>query len=239
MHRPRLPVPSDRALLLLRWLVGVALIVAAVGAIVALSQFAGRLDAYSIELERADLERAAIEATNDDQATAILDQQRALREANKRCRDAAGCTPVPTPPVVVAGATGSAGPRGFLGEDGEQGLTGPRGPRGFTGPTGEDGPAGKAGEPGLPGTTGTTGPAGERGQQGPKGDAGARGDDGVQGPAGPQGPPGNPGATGSDGAPGRGISSVSCDALTPMTLTVTYSDDTAETYTCTAPPSGQ
>lgn len=139
------------------------------------------------------------------------------------------------------GDTGATGPSGADGRDGAPGATGARG---------ATGPAGKAGEPGLPGPTGSVGPSGtdgsdgqpgpkgDTGPAGPKGDTGDRGptgEPGVPGPEGPAGPAGPQGAPGAPGAAGVGIIGLTCDSVTPLTLTVTYSDGTSATFTCGGP----
>lgn len=62
--------------------------------------------------------------------------------------------------------------------------------------------------------------------QGPAGDRGA---DGSPGPAGPAGP------AGADGRDGRGIAALSCTSLTPLSITVAYSDGETATVACTVP----
>ncbi len=96
---------------------------------------------------------------------------------------------------------------------------------------------------------------GADGADGANGATGADGQDGTQGPGptdqqiadavaaycsagncrGAEGPPGAPGQDGTDGTDGRGVSSLSCDSVTPFTLRVVYTDGTSETYTCGGP----
>lgn len=62
-----------------------------------------------------------------------------------------------------------------------------------------------------------------------QGPAGERGADGPPGPAGPAG------ADGTDGRDGRGIAALSCTSLTPLSITVAYSDGETATVACTVP----
>lgn len=111
-------------------------------------------------------------------------------------------------PVVEPSQLPQAGPSGPVGPQGPMGLTGPQGLRGAMGLPGPQGPVGE------------TGPAGATGPTGAKGDPGKDGTDG------------KPGTDGTDGAPGRGIASVDCGGPIPMTLTITYSDGTTQTASC-------
>jgi hypothetical protein len=80
---------------------------------------------------------------------------------------------------------------------------------------------------------------GEKGDKGDpgEGEKGEKGDPGEEGPPGPptpgeKGDKGDPGEEGPSGPPGRGITSVTCKGLTPVTFTFTYSDGTTETVEC-------
>jgi hypothetical protein len=120
-------------------------------------------------------------------------------------------------------------------------VSGPPGAPGATGATGVQGPVGPMGPqglPGAPGAAGVAGPQGLAGLMGIPGAAGQNGTPGTTGPAGPQGLPGEPGATGATGpagANGRGIASVACAGNPTDSFTVTYSDGTTQTFTCTIP----
>ncbi|ALV43109.1 hypothetical protein AU252_19715 [Pseudarthrobacter sulfonivorans] len=113
------------------------------------------------------------------------------------------------------------------------------GPKGDTGAAGRDG---LDGEPGPPGPPGPGGPGGEPGTAGTQGAAGASGTDGanglpgadstIPGPAGPQGEPGPAGPAGEPGPPGA----TGSDGQTPSSIT--FTDRTGTTYTCTPNPPG-
>lgn len=120
-------------------------------------------------------------------------------------------------PSGIAGLTGPTGDRGPAGRDG-QSITGPIGPRGSNGPSGLNGADG----------VGSQGAAGEPGPAGPPGE---------RGPAGADGADGTSGADGARGEAGVGIASLACDSVTPLTLTITYTDGTTATVTCGGPPS--
>jgi hypothetical protein len=117
---------------------------------------------------------------------------------------------------------GPPGPRGNDGKDGATGPTGPSGPAGrdstVAGPTGPGGPTGPQGEAGSVGATGAQGPQGLAGL-----DSSVPGPQGAQGAAGPAGTNGTDGA---DGEPGQ----------TPTSIT--FTDKTGTTYTCTPDPPG-
>lgn len=123
-------------------------------------------------------------------------------------------------PVIEPSQLPPAGPAGAQGVQGIPGPTGPQGPQGVPGPVG---PVGAA-------MTGPTGPAGAKGDTGLAGPAGPAGKDGSDGKNGTNGAPGPAGA---DGTPGRGITSVDCSSPVPMSLTVTYTDGTTQTVSCT------
>lgn len=112
------------------------------------------------------------------------------------------------------------------GPQGVQGVPGPLGPMGPQGPKGDPGKTGLAGIIGAMGQSGTPGP------QGPKGDTGLTGLTGAQGELGPQGEPGPVGPAGPQGpagAPGT-------DGAAPASIT--FTDKTGTTYTCTPNPPG-
>lgn len=108
-------------------------------------------------------------------------------------------------------------------------IPGPKGDPGAAGKDGRDGKDGAAGEDStVPGPAGATGPAGADGKdstipgpQGPAGQAGA--DSTVPGPAGPQGKQGPAGANGANGS---------------SPSSITFTDRTGTTYTCTPNPPG-
>ncbi len=202
MPRPEIPVPSDRAMRVLKWVVIAAVMIALVGLVMAFETLNRRAD-------EADRDRRELARANVVQDQTISSQADALSKANDRLKDA-GEQPVTVPEATepVAGPAGSTGPQG------ERGATGPRGP---VGPAGESivGPRGERGPRGFDGSDSTlpgpVGPAGSNGQQGPKGDpgemgpAGVKGDTGAtgdRGPAGEQGPRGEQGAPGPQGDPG-------------------------------------
>lgn len=112
------------------------------------------------------------------------------------------------PPAPMAGPQGVQGLQGVPGKDGAPGKDST-----VPGPTGKDG---APGAPGLNGLDSTI--------PGPQGLDGAPGADStVPGPTGQQG---EPGPTGADGAPGTPPSSI------------TFTDRTGTTYTCTPDPPG-
>lgn len=122
-----------------------------------------------------------------------------------------------------------SGPQGI---QGAAGIPGPLGPLGPTGPKGDTGHTGLAGIIGAMGQAGTPGPQGETGLTGltgAKGDTGAQGPPGLNGEPGAQGPAGPAGADGKDGAPGA-------DGQSPSSIT--FTDKTGTTYTCTPNPPG-
>lgn len=129
------------------------------------------------------------------------------------------------------------GPPGKPGEDGRDGADGRDGVDGAPGESivGPPGPAGAPGES-------IVGPAGADGASiiGPPGPAGAPGES-IVGPPGPPGPAGADGASivgpagpaGPAGADGRGITAITCTGLPAAQFTITYTDGTTETITCT------
>jgi hypothetical protein len=92
----QLPVPSDRALRILAWVVAVALAAALVAGVVAFGDLSGRLDA-------AKDERAALRQTNATQDDTLKAQQSALDKANQSLK-AAGKPTVPVPPAPTTAA---------------------------------------------------------------------------------------------------------------------------------------
>jgi len=130
------------------------------------------------------------------------------------------------PGTQQPGPQGAQGLQGIPGPLGPIGPAGPKGDTGLAGIIGAMGSAGAAGAPGIPGPqglTGLTGAVGPHGEQGPKGDPGAPGPPGEPGP---QGPPGPAGANGTNGTNGTAPSSI------------TFTDRTGTTYTCTPNPPG-
>lgn len=111
------------------------------------------------------------------------------------------------------------GPKGDPGAPGKDGIDGARGPAGPVGPGGPAGAPGKAGaDSTVPGPAGKDGAASTvPGPQGPAGPAGPAGADGAPGPMGPAGPAGANGAAPSS---------------------ITFTDRTGATYTCTPNPPG-
>jgi len=125
--------------------------------------------------------------------------------------------------------------RGQEGEDGQDGIsvTPPqvaaavasycdrngecRGPVGRTGVTGADGPTGATGDQGPP-------PSDEQVAEAVATYCATH--DECRGPQGPEGP------RGPAGSDGRGITALSCESITPLELTVTYTDGTSEAFTC-------
>lgn len=231
MVRPNLPVPSDKALRILKYVVVAAVLAAVVGLVLAFASLSQRLDA-------ADQDRRELQQANVVQDETIGAQADALTEANERLEDA-GERPVavPDPPETVVGPTGATGATG------PNGPPGPAGPPGVDGERGPAGPAGKAGEPGLPGPSGSdgedgvAGPAGPKGEMGPAGPRGEQGPRGETGPAGPVGAdstvPGPPGPPGPQGIPGvlHVVTSPACGDLLPnMSISLAY-DAATQTLT--------
>lgn len=111
------------------------------------------------------------------------------------------------------------GPKGDPGAPGKDGVDGARGPAGPSGPSGPAGEPGKAGAdstvPGPPGKDGAASTV--PGPQGPAGPPGPAGADGAPGPMGPAGPAGTNGTAPSS---------------------ITFTDRTGATYTCTPNPPG-
>lgn len=141
--------------------------------------------------------------------TADFQQTAAGKAVCRKAEQVASDPGTPQPgPQGIQGAQGIPGPLGPMG---------PAGPKGDTGLAGVIGQMGAAGANGAPGETGATGPQGPPGVPGPQGPAGA---DGQAGPAGPAGP------AGADGAAGTAPSSI------------TFTDRTGTTYTCTPNPPG-
>lgn len=179
----------------------VALIAIAIVAVRAIDSGADDRTELRQRLEQQEKETAEIRA--DGQAN-----EAALKEVNKRCDRASGCTPVaPPPPVAVDDGQVITIP-GPAGVDGRVGQTGPRGPRGFTGIDGDDST--------IPGTDGQPGPPGA---------------DGAPGPAGPAGQDGAPGIDGKDGAAGTARpGTYACPAGEYVTgFTITETGDVALT----------
>lgn len=169
------------------------------------------LDAFVDELQQAREDRAA-----------LVDQVEQL-----------GGDPVAEAKPGDRGAAGPQGPQGERGPQGPTGLSGPPGKLGPRGPSGPPGTLGPRGPVGLPGQAGSTGQPGKDGERGPAGPEGPAGDTGEIGPQGPAGEPGK------DGADGRGIAEVTCTSSTPVTFTITYTDGTTSTVTCTPPPAAR
>jgi hypothetical protein len=133
--RLNVPVPSDGALRVLKYVVGVAVALSLVGLIVAFLLITERLD-------EADVDRGRLEQANRVQDETIGAQSEALDEANDRLREA-GETPVVVPEAAEpipgpAGEQGEAGERGPVGPAGES-IVGPRGPAGAAGEDGRQG----------------------------------------------------------------------------------------------------
>ncbi|WP_436700986.1 hypothetical protein [Nocardioides sp. BYT-33-1] len=132
---------------------------------------------------RADRARMTEKIANLEATAKVRDAT--IAELQKRCADAAGCTPVVVPEAI----------RGATGDRGIQGPVGPPGPRGescveelgLRTCRGDDGANGATGEPGANGADGTPGKDGAAGKDGAQG---PQGDPGPAGPAGPQGPAG-------------------------------------------------
>lgn len=99
---------------------------------------------------------------------------------------------------------------------------------------------GPAGDTGAPGATGATGPQGPppTSEQVAAAVAAYCANGRCRGPEGPQGPPGpegSPGPPGPAGPAGRGIAELACDSVTPLELTITWTDGTTSTVTCGGP----
>ncbi|MGL5830444.1 MAG: hypothetical protein ACRC0L_12875 [Angustibacter sp.] len=205
MRSLRIPTPSLRVVRAL-WLMCA---IAVVGTVVYAFVRAAALGDV-VEAERAELQRAA--AVQEDLRGALADQRSALREANRRLRDAdAPQVPEPASPRDARPQAGVQGPPGPAGKS----VVGPRGPRGapgeaLRGPTGRPG-ASIVGPPGAPGKS----------IAGVPGEAGAKGETGERGPEGPAGPPG------ADGTSVGGF-----------TFAVPLEGGGTVTVTCTAPEAG-
>lgn len=141
--------------------------------------------------------------------------------------------------LIAAHPTGEPGDAFFVGEGtnpdlytwlSEDGIWYNNGPiagvKGDKGDKGDPGEKGDTGAQGPQGIQGIQGPQGEKGDTGAKGDTGEKGPDGAQGPQGIQGVKGDKGDPGDDGADGRGIKSMTINAL--KNLIVTYDDDDTE-----------
>jgi hypothetical protein len=207
---------------------------------------------YGQSDQRADNNAAVVQSFADQAAEACADpaQRIELAESGFSCSAIESAAEnIEADTTLISGPRGDTGPPGPTGPPGADGRDGDPG---ATGPRGATGPAGKAGEPGLPGPTGPTGPTGSAGDDGSTGPAGPKGDRGEPGPPGPEGdtgpageqgphgepgPPGDVGPAGPIGPTGVGIAGIACDAATPFTLTVTYTDGTTATYSCGGPPS--
>lgn len=231
MRRVRLPVPSDRALTVLKWIVVVGVAVSIVGGILAYARLSSRIEVGTRE-------RVELRAANGQLASDVSEQERALLEANRRLRRA-GEAPVIVPPRT--GPAGAAGPQGLAGSPGLQGprgIPGLRGPRGFTGLTGAPGIDGASGQEGEAGPTGPAGPTGAKGEQGAEGKTGAKGETGERGLPGEPGAIGATGATGPEGPPGpagpAGPAGPSCpEGFVGQVITVLTPDDvTREIFAC-------
>lgn len=122
--------------------------------------------------------------------------------------------------------SGPQGVQGLQGIPGPLGPMGPTGPKGDTGNTGLAGIIGAMGQAGAAGAPGAQGPQGEPGLTGLTGATGAKGEPGPKGDLGPQGPAGPAGADGAPGAAGQSPTSI------------TFTDKTGTTYTCTPNPPG-
>lgn len=238
------PIQRLRALLL----VCVVLVVIG-GLLLAATMYGLRAD-----LDDANADRAQIKAD-------LLEQRAAFAEANERLVEA-GEKPV-TPPLT--GPQGSPGASGRpptpdeIRDAVDAYCAGGkcRGPAGASVTRGEvaaavtafcdargecRGPRGGAGSDGTDGTDGSDGGAGPQGP--PPTDAQVSAavaafcaDGRCRGAVGPAGPPGPAGAAGVDG---RGIASLICQSVPQLTFTVTFSDGTQRTITCTvADSSGQ
>lgn len=122
------------------------------------------------------------------------------------------------PTEAIPGPKGDQGAPGRDGSNGADGLPGAPGAAGKDGAAGADsttpGPIGRSGADGIPGIAGEPGPPGPPGEAGPPGAAG---------PAGPQGETGPAGASGTNGA---------------APSSITFSDKTGTTFTCTPNPPG-
>lgn len=171
-------------------------------------------------VQRAESAALQSQAAAEDNAVALEDARTLIGRLGTQVKGLGG-TPVVVP-ADIPEPTEAVGPTGATGATG---ATGDRGPRGFIGPIGPRGIPGDDGRNGDDGAT-VTGPAGSDGA------AGAQGERGPEGPAGPAGQQGPAGERGEPGGDGRGVTGLACDSATPLTLTVTYSDGTRETYTC-------
>ena len=123
--------------------------------------------------DRADL-RSQVDASQTKIASAEdvnAVQQALIEELQRRCRKAAGCTPVDVPAILkgATGAAGAAGSSGAPGRDGRPGRDGQDGTDGLPGPQGPAGPQGDSGSSGTNGQPGADGADGADGQPGADG----------------------------------------------------------------------
>lgn len=149
-------------------IVGIALVVAGVGAGLALHTLTQQRDATAAQGNQ--LAGVVTQACANNAVAAPY--------AHDACPQASQIQATP-----IAGPAGTPGATGERGPAGPAGAPGPAGPIGPSGAPGAPGAAGAAGAPGV----GIQGPAGHDGVNGLNG---ANGTDGVAGPSGAAGPPG-------------------------------------------------
>lgn len=190
-------------------------IIVAVVLVLAVGWLLARVLTIAAAQEQSRADRAELYERLDRQRDELSDQQAASEALETQIRS------LGEEPVVQSSARATTPEVRYLpipGRDGEDGDDG------------ADGERGRAGRDGVDGES-ITGPAGES-IIGPQGPVGAPGPTGGTGNTGPQGPQGDRGATGERGTDGRGITSILCTSLTPIDLTITYSDGTTATISC-------
>lgn len=96
-----LPVPSERTIRVMKWLLGVAVAALLVWVIYLVAQVSDRADGLSDQLEVAQSERADLERVNEQQSEDIDKRGSAIRTANTRLKDA-GKPPVTIPDQAVS-----------------------------------------------------------------------------------------------------------------------------------------
>lgn len=104
MNAPKmknLPVPSEHAIRVMKWLLGVAVVALLLWVIYLVAQVSDRADGLSEQLEVAQSERADLEQVNEQQSKDIDKRGSAIRTANTRLKDA-GKAPVTIPDQAVS-----------------------------------------------------------------------------------------------------------------------------------------
>lgn len=177
----RLPPPSERATRVVGFIAGLVVLLAFVWLALRVLDLGDRATTAEQSERAAAADRADLREDVEKDAEVIAAQQKILEELQRRCTNAADCTPVSIPEIVRT-IPGNAGSNGRDGLDGLDGAPGPTGPTGPAGPAGKDGAPGADGSPGVDGKDGA---AGEPGPPGPQGEPGPAGPQGIAGTAQP------------------------------------------------------